>query len=325
MEDSFGRKIDYMRISVTDRCNFRCRYCMPQGIKTSPMTEILTYEEIIEIVKAAVKCGISKLKITGGEPLVRRGVVWLIQELNKIQGVEHVTMTTNGALLASCVHELKDAGLEAINISLDSLDRENFREITGFDELDNVLKGIDAAVSAGLRVKINSVLQENINATEWEQVLNLARYKAIDVRFIELMPIGEAKNFRAVSNKELFDKIRAKYPTITPDIRLHGNGPAVYYQIPGFLGSVGFISAMNQKFCASCNRVRLTAKGELKPCLCFAKSFDLRNILRDSDKQEHPEKLAQVIRAAIECKPLAHSFEDETLVSESRKMVEIGG
>ncbi len=325
MQDSFGRKIDYMRISVTDRCNFRCRYCMPRGIQTSPMSDILTYEEIIEIVKIAAQCGISKLKITGGDPLVRQGITWLVQELRKIPGIRHITMTTNGALLTLYAKNLKDAGLEAINISLDSLDRKVFSEITGFDKLDNVLAGIDAALSAGLQVKINSVLQENCNVDEWQALLNIAKDRPIDVRFIEMMPIGEAKNFRSVNNEELLAKIRGKYPAITPDTSIHGNGPAVYFKIPGFLGCLGFISAMNKKFCGSCNRIRLTANGMLKPCLCFAKNFDLRKILRETNKIDRPEKLALTIRTAIEAKPQAHSFENEELVSEYRKMFEIGG
>ena len=325
MKDSFGRKIDYMRISVTDRCNFRCRYCMPYGIQTNPMSEILTYEEIIEIVKVAAQCGISKLKITGGEPLVRRDITWLVQELRKISGIRHVTMTTNGALLALYAQQLKDAGLEAINVSLDSLDKKVFREITGFDKLEDVLAGIDAALLAGLRVKINSVLQENFNVDEWEALLNIAKDRPIDIRFIEMMPIGEAKKFHSINNEELLAKIRGKYPDITPDTSIRGNGPAVYFKIPGFLGSVGFISAMNNKFCGSCNRIRLTAKGMLKPCLCFAKNFDLRKILREANKLDRHEKLALAIRAAIEAKPQAHSFENEELVSESRRMFEIGG
>ena len=325
MKDSFCRTIDYMRISVTDRCNFRCCYCMPHGIETLPMSEILTYEEILEVVHAAAVCGISKLKVTGGEPLVRRGIVWLISELKKIPGIEIVTMITNGTFLASCAKELKDAGLEAVNVSLDSLDRKIFREITGFDNLGEVLKGIHAAISAGLRVKINSVLQPGINAEEWEELLNLAKNKAVDFRFIEIMPIGEAKKFCPVNNNELIKKIRAKYPTLTPDEKFHGNGPAIYFKVPGFLGSVGFISAMNKKFCASCNRIRLTAKGELKPCLCYAKSFDLRKILRTTAKKERPEKLSRAIFDAIKSKPQAHSFENKNLVSEFHRMFEIGG
>ena len=224
-----------MRISVTDRCNFRCRYCMPHGIETIPMKDILTYEEIIEVVRAAAVCGISKLKVTGGELLVRRGVVWLIRELKKIPGIEHITMTTNGTILASYAQELKDSGLETVNISLDSLNRKTFSDITGFDMLEDVLSGINSALSAGLKVKVNSVLQENINADEWQVLLSIARYKPVDVRFIELMPIGEAKRFNPVSNEKLITQIKIKYPALTPDTSIHGNGPAVYFMIPGFL------------------------------------------------------------------------------------------
>ena len=314
-----------MRISVTDRCNFRCCYCMPHGIETIPMKDILTYEEIIEVVRAAATGGISKLKVTGGEPLVRRGVVWLIRELKKISGIEHITMTTNGTILASYAQELKDSGLEAVNVSLDSLNRKTFSEITGFDRLNDVLTGINSALSAGLKVKVNSVLQENINADEWQELLSIARYKPVDIRFIELMPIGEAKRFNPVSNEDLITQIKTKYPALTPDTSIHGNGPAVYFRLPGFLGSVGFISAIHGKFCASCNRIRLTARGKIKPCLCFAESFDLRGILRDTDKDKRPEKLSRVIHDAIKAKPKAHRFNDKNLVSEYHIMAEIGG
>ena len=324
LRDSFARKIDYMRVSITDRCNFRCRYCMPQGIKTVPMSDILTYEEILEVVRAAVECGISKIKITGGEPLVRRGAVNLIRELKNFPDIEHITMTTNGVFLAPHAKELKEAGLEAVNISLDSLNRKIFCKITGFDKLNDVLKGIDAALSAGLRVKINSVLQEELNSGEWRELLELARNKPVDVRFIELMPIGEAKKFIAVNNQKLLEDIRKYYP-LEPDKKIHGNGPAVYFKVPGFSGSIGFISALHGKFCSSCNRIRLTARGELKPCLCFSKSYDLRKILRDPDKKNLHEKLKQVICSAIEAKPQSHSFENESLITELHRMAEIGG
>ena len=314
-----------MRVSVTDRCNLRCRYCMPRGIVTVPMTDILTYEEILDTAWAAARCGIKKLKVTGGEPLVRKGVIGLIQKLKEIPGIEQVTLTTNGTLLAPCVNELKAAGLDGVNVSLDTLNARTFREITGFDLLNDVLCGIDAALSAGLRVKVNAVLQEGVNAEEWDALLQMAGDSPLDVRFIEMMPIGEARRVRAVNNHRLLGRVREKYPKLEADTRSHGNGPAVYVRIPGFQGSVGFISAMNEKFCGSCNRIRLTARGELKPCLCYADSVDLRRILRETAPEGRIEKLAAAIRSVIEMKPRAHCFEDERQITEPRRMAEIGG
>lgn len=325
MKDRFSRTIDYMRVSVTDRCNLRCRYCMPQGIRTVPMSEVLTYEEILEVVRAAAWCGISRLKITGGEPLVRLGVAGLVRELKRVPGVEQVTMTTNGALLAAAMPELKAAGLDAVNVSLDTLDAGQFQEITGFDLLDAVKSGIDAALSAGIPTKVNAVLQEGVNEDEWDRLLQMARTKPLDVRFIELMPMGEGRRFYPVNNERLLEAIREKYPGMERDQRVHGNGPAVYFRIPGFQGGVGFISALHGKFCGSCNRLRLTALGGLKSCLCFADSLDLRSILRSTHGEEKKAALREAIRTAIEGKPQGHRFEERDGVSEPHGMSEIGG
>ena len=325
MRDRFARTIDYLRISITDRCNFRCRYCMPQGIKQVPMSRILTYEQITEICMAAVKCGITKFKITGGEPLVRLGCPDLIRMIREIPGVEQITMTTNGMLLSEQLQELLKNGLDAVNISLDTLDPEVFRYITGVDALPAVLDGIRAAVNSGLRVKINTVLQKGVNEGEWEKLLLLAKEYPLDVRFIEMMPIGHGKDFPGISNEELLAGIREKYPGTEEDLSVHGNGPARYVRIPGFQGSIGFISAMHGKFCGSCNRIRLTSQGKLKPCLCYGESIDLREILEVTDKELRSILLQGKIEEAVSGKPEAHCFESLLNVTETREMIQIGG
>ena len=325
MRDVFGRNIDYMRISITDRCNFRCRYCMPDGIKQVPMEQILTYEQIVEICEAAVSCGISKFKITGGEPLVRLGCADLVGMLHKIPGVRQITMTTNGRLLSGMLPELKENGLSAVNISLDTLKRETFRYITGVDALDRVLRSIRDAADAGLKVKVNSVLQSGVNDGEGEDLIGIAKEMPVDVRFIEMMPIGHGKEYQGISNDTLKERLYEKYPGIREDTSVHGNGPAAYVRIPGFRGSVGFISAMHGKFCASCNRIRLTSKGKLKPCLCYGDSLDLMEVLRIPDRELRHVLLTKKMEKAVGLKPEGHCFTDLSGITEQKDMVQIGG
>ena len=325
MRDLYNRKIDYMRISVTDRCNFRCRYCMPEGIRLVPMEKILTYEQITEICEAGVSLGITKFKITGGEPLVRRGCPDLVGMIRGIPGVEQITMTTNGMFLAEMLPELMKNGLDAVNISLDTLKPEVFRYITGKDALPNVLAGIHSAAASGLKVKINAVLQQGINDGEWEDLLLLAKDLPVDVRFIEMMPIGYGKGCQEVSNEVLLRKIRQKYPGTAEDPSVHGNGPARYVRIPGFRGGAGFISAIHGQFCASCNRIRLTSQGRLKPCLCYGDTVDLMDVFRIQEREKRSSLLAERIAGAIRMKPEAHCFEHLRGVTEQGDMVQIGG
>lgn len=325
MRDSFGRNIDYMRISITDRCNLRCRYCMPEGIELVLMKKILTYEELEIIGQAAARAGIRKLKITGGEPLARLGCPELIGKLNRISGIEQVTMTTNGVLLGKYLPELIENGLAAVNISLDTLDREKYREITGRDELDNVLESIRLALDAGLHVKINSVLQKGMNDGEWLELANLTKKYPLDVRFIEMMPIGYGKKYETVYNEDILEGLKRQYPDIREDLSVHGNGPAVYYRIPGAKGSVGLISAMHGKFCGYCNRIRLTAQGKIKPCLCFEDSVDIYELVKEPDRKKAVEQVYQAIAKAIRIKPANHRFEELDKITEVKKMVEIGG
>lgn len=323
MKDQYGRDIDYMRVSITDRCNLRCRYCMPEGIEWLPMDEILTLEEITETCRQAASLGIRKIKITGGEPLVRKGCTDLIGMVKALPGIEQVTLTTNGVLLADCAEDLRRQGLRAVNISLDTLDPDKFTRITGFDRLPQVLEGIRAMEELHIPVKINTVLQRGFNDSECFALADLAREHPLDVRFIELMPIGHGKDMEPVSNPEVLSRLTEHYGAghIRPDTRVHGNGPARYYHIDGFSGSIGFISAIHGKFCQSCNRIRLTATGDLKPCLCYSDRISIKNALRRGT----PEDVKKLLIQAIGQKPAAHCFEDIRTVTEDREMSRIGG
>ena len=304
MIDAAGRVIDYMRISITDRCNLRCRYCMPDGITQISMAEILTYEEIRKVCILAAELGIQKIKITGGEPLVRKGCADLIGMIKNISGITQVTMTTNGVLLQDNLEALKKAGLDGINISLDTLDREKYQEITGTDACETVRQAVAAAAESGIRTKVNTVLQSDGDKTEWKALITLAESLPVDVRFIELMPIGYGKENTGVSTLELLDEIRK-----------------VYYQIPGFTGGIGFISAMHGKFCKNCNRIRLTSTGDLKPCLCYGDTYPLKDLLRNGTEEE----IRKQIKRAIEQKPAAHCFEEPGAITEAHQMAQIGG
>ena len=323
-----GRKIDYLRISLTDRCNLRCRYCMPRDIESVPMEEILTYEEIWEIVQAATKCGIRHLRITGGEPLVRKGCPECIRMLKKLSGVETVMMTTNGILLKEFLPDLLEAGIDGINISLDTLQRDKYKEITGYDGLNRVLEALEACVEVGVRTKINVAAAKELNEGEIFQLAKLSSEYPVDVRFIEMMPIGYGKQFSGLDNRKLIKQFQKKYPGIQPAKSVHGAGfgPAVYWQIPGFQGRTGFISAMHGKFCKDCNRLRITSTGKLKYCLCFENAKDVKDILREEKNPVlRQEKLCMAFEEAIRKKPLEHRFETPEEISETKKMSQIGG
>ena len=333
MKDRYNRTIDYMRISITDRCNLRCTYCMPQDISLTSMENILTYEEIIRICTKAAELGITRFKVTGGEPLVRKGCVTLIREMKRIPGVEQVTMTTNGVLLGRYLEELIQAGIDGINISLDTLDAGRYEQITGKNELPDVLENIERAVGAGVRVKLNTVLQSGVNEDEWESIALLASKKPLDVRFIEMMPIGFGKNCRGISGIELLERMKTRWPDLG-EAEIHGNGPAVYYRVPGWKGSIGLINAIHGKFCASCNRIRLTSRGKLKPCLCYGDTVDLMPILRSCSATqksdsfgdiESEDMLRRAIAEAIAEKPAQHCFEQKDHITEESQMVSIGG
>lgn len=256
---------------------------------------------------------------------MRPGCPELVRMLKEIPEIEQVTMTTNGVLLAQFLPELLECGLDAVNVSLDTLNREVYRQITGRDELGKAMEGIRQALAGGIRVKANVVLQRGVNEKEWKALADLTKKHFLDVRFIEMMPIGYGKDYETVSNEELLVTLKQEEPGLFADTGVHGNGPAVYYRMPGAKGSIGFISAMHGKFCGSCNRLRLTSVGKLKPCLCFENSVDIRKILRESKREETEGLLDQAIREAVQKKPKQHKFEMPNDITERKQMVQIGG
>lgn len=306
MIDGNGRNIDYLRISVTDRCNLRCCYCMPEeGIGLMCHEDILTYQEILRIAEAGAKLGIRRVKVTGGEPLVRKGVLRLIRELTAIEGIEDVTMTTNGILLGEVAPELAAAGLTSVNISLDTLDPVRFCMITRRDRFADVMEGIEAAGKSGMKVKINCAVMEELSRKD---VLDFAEYsvkKGIPVRFIEMMPIGQGRKYQAMDNKALLKIISEEYGDLRINAEPRGNGPAVYYTFASGAGCVGLISAVHHKFCGSCNRVRLTSAGFLKLCLDSPAGVDLRTPLRNGISDG---ALKDLMEHWIREKPESHHF-----------------
>lgn len=323
MLDRYGRVINYLRISVTDRCNLRCCYCMPEGVQDVGMKNILTFEEIWEIVRTGVSLGITHIRITGGEPLVRKGCVDLIRGIREIPGVETITMTTNGVLLGNYGKQLKEAGVDGVNISLDTLDPEEFYKITGKRELQEVLAGIRAAKTAGLPVKLNAVNRKELDPIP---LVRYAQEENLPLRFIEMMPVGYGKKYVGRSNEELRETLeavcgKAECMTNREELSRMGSGPAVYYQFSDLKVPVGFISAIHGKFCDTCNRVRLTAEGYLKLCLCYDEGEDLRRVLHEGEK----ENLRTIMEQTIFRKPAAHCFEHPAEMTETHEMVKIGG
>lgn len=323
MLDRYGRVINYLRISVTDHCNLRCCYCMPEGVQDVGMKNILTFEEIWEIVRTGVSLGIMHIRITGGEPLVRKGCVDLIRGIREIPGVETITMTTNGVLLGNYGKQLKEAGVDGVNISLDTLDPEEFYKITGKRELQEVLAGIRAVKTAGLPVKLNAVNRKELDPIP---LVRYAQEENLPLRFIEMMPVGYGKKYVGRSNEELRETLeavcgKAECMTNREELSRMGSGPAVYYQFSDLKVPVGFISAIHGKFCDTCNRVRLTAEGYLKLCLCYDEGADLRRVLREGEK----ENLRTIMEQTIFRKPAAHCFEHPAEMTETHEMVKIGG
>ena len=309
MIDTFGRSITYLRVSVTDLCNLRCRYCMPDGAKILEHEEVLTHEEFLRLAALFAQCGIDTVRVTCGEPLVRKSVAQLVAGLKATPGIRHVSMTTNGTLLAQQLPALLDAGLDSVNISLDTLHPETFRRITGKDELAAVQNGIRAALASGIPVKLNCVPQVGVNEGELEALAALAQDKPLQVRFIEMMPIGYGAAMPCISGPELLARFRRRWPELAPlpgaACAALGDGPAVYYTVPGWKGDIGFIAAVHGKFCASCNRVRLTSQGFLRPCLASESGTDLRALLRSGADDA---ALLQAIQNTILAKPREHHF-----------------
>ena len=323
MLDDCGRRIDYLRISITDRCNLRCVYCMPEGgVSTLRHSDILTYEEILRLTGLLTRLGVRHLRVTGGEPMARRGCLDLVQRLHGLRGVETIAMTTNALLLRGRVAEAREAGLDALNISLDTLDPATYAAMTRGGRVEDVLSVIDDAVSLGMRVKVNAVPVRGMNDHQLAALAALARDREIHVRFIELMPVGCGAGLSPVPSDEVLKRMEAAFGPLAPDTARHGFGPARYVRPEGFAGSIGVISPMSHEFCDTCNRVRLTADGYLKLCLNHQAGLDVRALLREGADDA---VLLEALRAAIARKPSRHGFLEEIGDREERRMNEIGG
>ena len=320
--DSSQRPINYLRISVTDRCNLRCIYCMPpEGVDHLLHDDVLRYEEIFRVAQAAAALGMNKLRLTGGEPLVRAHLTRLVGMLSNIEGIDDISMTTNGVLLRQNADALKAAGLDRVNISLDSLDRERYRQITRHDRFADVLDGLAAAQEAGLDpVKVNMVVIRGVNDDE---VLGLARRTIEDgwnVRFIEQMPIGEGKKLSFVPTSEVMGRLHT-LGELEPCLPKRGNGPAKYFRFSGASGTIGFISPITEHICFNCNRMRLTVDGKLRPCLMSDDEVDLRGALRGGASIE---ELKVLIQQAVARKPKGHRL-NEGVSPMGRTMSQVGG
>ena len=333
MQDHYGHRISYLRVSITDRCNERCAYCMPGELhEWLPREEILTFEETLRLIYIAARLGVSKVRITGGEPLTRRGVLDLVREVPKIPGIRDVGLSTNGTLLAREVESgltmargLREAGVRSVNISLDTLDRQIYSQITGRDLHPAVLDGIDAAIDAGFaQIKINAVLMRGRNEDQLIPLIEFAGARNLILRFIELMPVSTTEvlsdeNFMSILHARRM--IESRYGSLIPEPSFHTNGPATYYQIPGRPQRVGFIGAMtNLHFCESCNKLRLTCDGKLRPCLGSALEFDILKPIRAGATDD---ELRQFFADVVDRKPAQHDFREN--YQPGRKMIAIGG
>lgn len=326
--DPFQRSIRYLRVSVTDRCNYRCFYCMPsQGMEWEERAEFLTFEEMTRIIRLFTELGVDKVRLTGGEPLVRRGLLDFVKQLHSLPGLKDLSMSSNAHLLGEKAAELKAAGIRRVNISLDSLKPEVFRKITVNGDLQPVLQGIDAALEAGMRpVKINMVVMRGLNDGEIESMLDYAVERGADLRYIETMPIGEAgitSTDYYMPAVEILARLKKHLgEELIPAKGSKGAGPARYYQVSNGPVRVGVISALSRHFCDDCNRVRLTAKGDLVLCLGQEDRVSLRDGLRSGCTDE---EIKQDILAAIAKKPRSHEFNDDTSKVSLRHMSSLGG
>ena len=325
IHDKYARTIDYMRISVTDRCNLRCIYCMPSGgVRQVEFRDILEDEEITRVVRIAAELGVRKIRITGGEPLLRKNLHLLIASLNRIQGIEDISITTNGLLLKRYADILAAAGLGRINVSLDSLRPDRYRNITRGGDIRDVFEGIHEAEKAGLLpIKINMIPIKGINDDEIENFSMLTKYTSYHVRFIEFMPIAPGRLWgqkKYVSTTEIKERV-SSLAHITP-VKLRKSGPARYYRFEGAPGVIGFISPVTHHFCDSCNRLRITCDGKLRPCLFSESEVDVKSAIRSGITDNEIERL---LRLSIEIKPKSHSISAETSFAHMKPMSRIGG
>ena len=324
--DRFGRQIDYIRLSVTDRCDFRCVYCMTEDMTFLPRNQILSLEELHQVAQAFTELGVKKIRITGGEPMVRRDVMCLIERIGQLPGLEELLLTTNGAQLQKFAAPLKAAGVNRINISIDSLDTDRFKRISRVGKLENVLAGIEAARAAGFnRVRLNSVIMRGYNEDEILPLVDFAIDRGIDIAFIEEMPLGEASDHKreetTCSNDWVRSVIEEKYDLL--DSAEKTAGPSRYTKVVGMQSRIGFISPVSHNFCEDCNRVRVTAEGRLLLCLGNEHSVDLRAVLRNEGSSHNDLKLA--IIAAMDLKPERHYFYDHDHTQPVRLMNVTGG
>ena len=324
--DKFGRRVDYIRLSVTDRCDFRCVYCMTEEMTFLPRNQILSLEELLQVARAFTELGVKKIRLTGGEPLVRGDILSLVQNIGQLPGLEELLLTTNGAQLGKYAVPLRAAGVNRVNISIDSLDAERFKRISRVGKLESVLAGIEAAREAGFdRIRLNSVILRGYNEDEVLKLTDFAIERDIDIAFIEEMPLGEASDHNredtTCSNDWVRSVIEEKYELINSTEKTAG--PSRYVQIPGQQSRIGFISPVTHNFCEDCNRVRVTVEGRLLLCLGNEHSVDLRAILRD-ENCDH-EDLKQAIIAAMDLKPERHYFYDRDHAQPVRLMNMTGG
>jgi cyclic pyranopterin phosphate synthase len=323
--DRFGRNINYLRISLTDRCNLRCIYCMPEDMTFRPRAELLQDDEILRLVRLFAGLGFHKFRLTGGEPTVRANVVDLVRGMKQTPGVAKIAMTTNGLLLDRLARPLAEAGLERVNVSIDTLDPAKFKKLTRWGEVEDVWRGVRAAEAAGLEIKLNAVVVRNYN--DREDVVDLARltlYQPWQVRFIEMMPFGDVADFQlagVVTQAELLQTIEASLGALTPVNPGELDGEASLYQLEGAPGRIGFISSVSQPFCASCNRARLTADGRLRLCLLREKEVDLLTPMRDGASDD---EMKAIMKDGIWWKPWGHGLAED-VIPLNRVMSEIGG
>lgn len=323
MQDQFGRKIEYMRISLTNNCNLRCSYCMPE--KKIADIHFFPEEQVLRCVESAVSLDITHFRLTGGEPLCYPGIEKLVCKIKQIKEVASVHLTTNGVLLKEKAEQLKQAGIDSINVSLDTLDKEEYRILTG-GKLLNVLEGIKKAAELKIPIKINAVLREQ---TDVCALAAFAEQNHVTLRFIEMMPIGFGKILPVDPKSKVLETLQGRYGRYERIMQRkadsqeeYGHGPAVYYQFSDLNISIGLIQAIHGKFCDRCNRVRITSEAKLKPCLASAKVIDLRPVLEDT---ENPDKLAELMRQAVFRKPKSHHFEEQNPEKSSETMNQIGG
>jgi len=333
MQDHYGHRISYLRVSITDRCNERCTYCMPQELQEwLPREEILTFEETLRLIRIAAELGVSKARITGGEPLTRRDVLDFIRQIPGIPGIRSIGLSTNGTLLAreiasaeTMAAALRAAGVQSVNISLDTLDPATYSQITGRDFHEQVLRGIDAAMAAGFeQIKLNTVLMRDRNEEQLIPLIEFAASRGLILRFIEMMPVSttevlDDKNFMPIQGAKRI--IESRYGVLIPEAEFRTNGPATYYQIPGRPQRIGFIGAItNLHFCENCNKLRLTCDGKLRPCLGSYLEFDIMKPLRAGASDQ---ELKQFFLDVVDRKPEQHDFRNN--YQPNRRMIAIGG